>query len=88
MVIPKVNNSLLHSICRYSDSYRIAVQECDAYVAMLMEFNNMGELMRRVMTRALINPQVKYLTCIYFVYTKQLCILSKLKEFYFRCIEI
>ncbi|XP_037294366.1 E3 ubiquitin-protein ligase Ubr3 [Manduca sexta] len=41
-----------------SDSYRIAVQECEGYVQMLMEFNNMGDLMRTAMTKALINPQM------------------------------
>ncbi|XP_013164217.1 PREDICTED: E3 ubiquitin-protein ligase UBR3-like [Papilio xuthus] len=41
-----------------SDSYRIAVQECEGYVQMLMEFNNMGDLMRSAMTKALINPQM------------------------------
>lgn len=33
-------------------------KKCDEYIGMLMELNNMGELMRRVMTKALINPQV------------------------------
>ncbi|XP_053609787.1 E3 ubiquitin-protein ligase Ubr3 [Plodia interpunctella] len=41
-----------------SDSYRIAVHECELYVQMLMEFNNMGDLMRSAMTKALINPQM------------------------------
>ncbi|KAF9405701.1 hypothetical protein HW555_013665 [Spodoptera exigua] len=41
-----------------SDSYRITVQECEGYVKMLMEFNNMGDLMRSAMTKALINPQM------------------------------
>ncbi|XP_052741571.1 E3 ubiquitin-protein ligase Ubr3 isoform X2 [Bicyclus anynana] len=41
-----------------SDSYRVAVQECEGYVQMLMEFNNMGDLMRAAMTKALINPQM------------------------------
>lgn len=44
-----------------SDSYRITVQECEGYVKMLMEFNNMGDLMRSAMTKALINPQVRCL---------------------------
>lgn len=42
-----------------SDNYRVAVQECEGYVQMLMEFNNMGDLMRSAMTKALINPQVR-----------------------------
>ncbi|KAJ6638423.1 E3 ubiquitin-protein ligase Ubr3, partial [Pseudolycoriella hygida] len=33
-------------------------KKCDEYIGMLMELNNMGELMRRVMTKALINPQL------------------------------
>lgn len=41
-----------------SYSYSKAANECDEYCSMLMEFNNMGELMRRVMTRALINTEV------------------------------
>lgn len=41
-----------------SDRYRITVQECEDYVQMLMEFNNMGDLMRGAMTKALINPQM------------------------------
>uniref|UniRef100_A0A7G3AHS3 E3 ubiquitin-protein ligase n=1 Tax=Lutzomyia longipalpis TaxID=7200 RepID=A0A7G3AHS3_LUTLO len=41
-----------------SYSYSKAANECDEYCSMLMEFNNMGELMRRVMTRALINPEL------------------------------
>jgi hypothetical protein len=49
-----------------SDGYRIAVHDCEFYVQMLMEFNNMGDLMRSAMTKALINPQV--LTCIFIIY--------------------
>ncbi|CAG9786513.1 unnamed protein product [Diatraea saccharalis] len=41
-----------------SDGYRIAVNDCEFYVQMLMEFNNMGDLMRSAMTKALINPQM------------------------------
>ncbi|XP_028172665.1 E3 ubiquitin-protein ligase Ubr3 [Ostrinia furnacalis] len=41
-----------------SDGYRIAVHDCEFYVQMLMEFNNMGDLMRSAMTKALINPQM------------------------------
>lgn len=35
-----------------------AAKDCDEYCTMLMELNNMGELMRRVMTKALINTEV------------------------------
>lgn len=31
---------------------------CDEYCSMLMELNNMGEVLRRVMTRALIDPML------------------------------
>jgi E3 ubiquitin-protein ligase UBR3 len=41
-----------------SFDYEQIAKECDVYCSMLMELNNMGELMRRVMTKALINPDV------------------------------
>lgn len=34
-----------------------AIQEANAYLNMLVEFNNMGALMRHVLTKALTNPQ-------------------------------
>lgn len=34
------------------------VQNANAFIAMLLEFNNMGGVMRRVITSALTNPQV------------------------------
>ncbi|XP_058064446.1 E3 ubiquitin-protein ligase Ubr3 [Anopheles bellator] len=37
---------------------RRTAEYCNDYCAMLMEFNNMGELMRRVMTRTLIDRKV------------------------------
>lgn len=37
--------------------YVSAIQEADAYLQMLLELNNMGALMRHVMTTALTNPQ-------------------------------
>lgn len=37
---------------------KTAIQEADAFITMLLDFNNMGGLMRRVMTQALTNPQV------------------------------
>ncbi|XP_060803567.1 E3 ubiquitin-protein ligase Ubr3 [Amyelois transitella] len=51
-------NSFSSGAQNNSDSYRIAVHECEFYVQMLMEFNNMGDLMRSAMTKALINPQM------------------------------
>ncbi|XP_015603280.1 E3 ubiquitin-protein ligase Ubr3 isoform X2 [Cephus cinctus] len=41
---------------RASD-YRVAIQDADAYLTMLLDLNNMGALMRHVMTSALTNPQ-------------------------------
>lgn len=38
-----------------STVYSRTAKYCDDYCSMLMEFNNMGELMRRVMTKALID---------------------------------
>ena len=39
-------------------TYSRTAKDCDEYCSMLMELNNMGELMRRVMTRALINTEL------------------------------
>lgn len=54
---------LLHFRVRYSPSansadYSKAAKDCDEYCSLLMELNNMGELMRNVMTRTLINADV------------------------------
>lgn len=38
--------------------YGQAAKACDEYCTMLMELNSMGELMRQVMTKALINAEV------------------------------
>ena len=35
----------------------MAIQAADPYLTMLLDFNHMGALMRRVMTMALTNPQ-------------------------------
>lgn len=37
---------------------KTAIQDADAFITMLLDFNNMGGLMRRVMTQALTNPQM------------------------------
>ncbi|XP_020290278.1 E3 ubiquitin-protein ligase UBR3 isoform X2 [Pseudomyrmex gracilis] len=37
--------------------YRSAIHEADRYLTMLLDLNNMGALMRRVITSALTNPQ-------------------------------
>ncbi|XP_046744693.1 E3 ubiquitin-protein ligase Ubr3 isoform X1 [Diprion similis] len=39
------------------DDYRLAIQDADAYLTMLLDLNNMGALMRHVITSALTNPQ-------------------------------
>lgn len=36
---------------------RAAIHKADAYLTMLLDLNNMGALMRHVMTSALTNPQ-------------------------------
>lgn len=43
---------------RSANSFKLAIQEADTYITMLLDFNNMGGLMRRVMTSALTNPNV------------------------------
>lgn len=40
-----------------ANAYKVAIQDADAFITMLLDFNNMGGLMRRVMTSALTNPQ-------------------------------
>ena len=47
-----------HTFKAHSYIYERAAKDCDEYCSMLMEFNNMGELMRRVMTNTLINAEV------------------------------
>lgn len=47
-----------HSIRGHSYNYERAAKDCDEYCSMLMDFNNMGELMRRIMTHTLIDPEV------------------------------
>ncbi|KAI4457311.1 ubiquitin ligase e3 alpha-related [Holotrichia oblita] len=37
---------------------KTAIQDADSFITMLLDFNNMGGLMRRVMTQALTNPQM------------------------------
>lgn len=40
-----------------------AIEACDNYCSMLMELNNMGELMRNVMTKTLLSPEVSVCVC-------------------------
>lgn len=41
-----------------------AIEACDNYCSMLMELNNMGELMRNVMTKTLLSPEVSARTAV------------------------
>jgi E3 ubiquitin-protein ligase UBR3 len=47
-----------HSNQGYSFNYERAAKDCDEYCSMLMDFNNMGEHMRRIMTHSLIDREV------------------------------
>lgn len=47
-----------HSPTATSNDYAKAAKECDEYCSLLMELNNMGELMRNVMTKTLIDQKV------------------------------
>lgn len=49
----------------HSYNYERASKDCDDYCSMLMDFNNMGELMRRIMTHTLIDTEVQI---IYFIH--------------------
>lgn len=60
-VMPRLLLRLLHHFRDNDGSqnyYGQAAKACDEYCSMLMELNNMGDVLRRVMTRALINTQV------------------------------
>lgn len=39
------------------ENYKGAIQDADEFITMLLDFNNMGGLMRKVITSALTNPQ-------------------------------
>ncbi|CAD0201542.1 unnamed protein product [Chrysodeixis includens] len=72
-----------------SDNYRITVQECEGYVKMLMEFNNMGDLMRSAMTKALINPQMyRNLVVPPFPDTEYGCYMAESNKMYERALEM
>ncbi|XP_017785571.1 PREDICTED: E3 ubiquitin-protein ligase UBR3 isoform X2 [Nicrophorus vespilloides] len=47
-----------NSVYGNPDAYKWAINDADAFITMLLDFNNMGGLMRRVMTSALTNPQM------------------------------
>lgn len=60
-VMPRLLLRLLHHFRDNDGSqnyYGQAAKACDEYCSMLMELNNMGDVLRRVMTKALINAQV------------------------------
>lgn len=61
-MMPRLLLRLLHYF-RETDESQHPISEktaktCDEYCNMLMELNNMGEVLRRVMTRALIDPRL------------------------------
>lgn len=60
-VMPRFLLRLLHHFRDNGDtrlSSATVVKACDDYCSMLMELNNMGELMRNVMTKTLLNKEV------------------------------
>ncbi|KAL1497456.1 hypothetical protein ABEB36_008425 [Hypothenemus hampei] len=62
-MMPRIILRLIQHLREYSASntFKLAIQEADSFITMLLDFNNMGGLMRRVMTTALTNPN-KYKT--------------------------
>lgn len=62
-VMPRFLLRLLHHFRDNGDSHSLygaaAVKACDDYCSMLMELNNMGELMRNVMTKTLLDKEVR-----------------------------
>lgn len=64
-VMPRFLLRLLHHFRDNGDTRlggAAAVKACDDYCSMLMELNNMGELMRNVMTQTLLDKEVRNLT--------------------------
>ncbi|XP_066151735.1 E3 ubiquitin-protein ligase Ubr3 [Euwallacea fornicatus] len=61
-MMPRIILRLIQHLREFSslkpapDAYKTAIRDADAYITMLLDFNNMGGLMRRVMTSALTNP--------------------------------
>lgn len=61
-MMPRIILRLIQHLREYSrtentDIYRVAIQDADSFITMLLDFNNMGALMRKVITTALTNPQ-------------------------------
>lgn len=63
-MMPRIILRLVQHLREFSspDSFKMAIQDADAFLTMLVDFNNMGGLMRRVMATALTNPTVRMLT--------------------------
>lgn len=67
-IMPRLLLRLLHHFRANGDSqipsHRLygaaAIKACDDYCSMLMELNNMGELMRNVMTKTLLDKEVNF----------------------------
>ncbi|XP_030245105.1 E3 ubiquitin-protein ligase Ubr3 isoform X2 [Drosophila navojoa] len=61
-IMPKLLFRLLQHFREHSDAtlqaHSITSYSCEAFANMLIDLNNMGEIMRKVMTRTLINPDV------------------------------
>lgn len=61
-IMPKLLFRLLQHFREHSDAttqtYTKAADSYEEFANMLIDLNNMGEIMRKVMTRALINPEV------------------------------
>ncbi|XP_053948183.1 E3 ubiquitin-protein ligase Ubr3 [Anastrepha ludens] len=61
-IMPKLLFRLLQHFREHSDAtsqtYNLAAYSCEEFANMLIDLNNMGEIMRKVMTRALINTDV------------------------------
>ncbi|XP_050311178.1 E3 ubiquitin-protein ligase Ubr3-like [Anthonomus grandis grandis] len=57
-MMPRIIFRLIQHLREYSAhmGFNLAIQDSDAFITMLLDFNNMGGLMRRVMTSALTNP--------------------------------
>ncbi|XP_002067371.3 E3 ubiquitin-protein ligase Ubr3 [Drosophila willistoni] len=61
-IMPKLLFRLLQHFREHSDTslqaHAMASYSCEEFANMLIHLNNMGEIMRKVMTRTLINPEV------------------------------
>lgn len=76
-MMPKLLFRLLHHFREFSNGSRshpdttsVVASQCEEFTNMLMDINNMGELMRKVMTRALIDPNIYACFCAPFANNK------------------